>query len=200
MVGVTSPLLRADRRRAARLLAGYASGTAAATLLLLALLTPVARAAQSAAPGWARGGLAAMVVLALAALDLLGRTPHVDRQTPQLLVRLLPSGRAGAAGLAWGFDIGLLFTTIKMSSLLWAALAWAMLLDASALPLVLGVYASVTIALHVTLSLVAGRPTLRARLLEAVGRLPSRPFQLPSGTALAGLGIWLTLATGVAGG
>jgi hypothetical protein len=200
MVGVTSPLLQADRRRAARLLAGYAFGTAAASLLLLSLLTPVARAVQSAAPGWARGGLAAMVVLALAVLDLLGRTPHLDRQTPQMLVRLLPTGRAGAAGVAWGFDIGLLFTTIKVSSLMWAALAWAMLLDASALPLVLGVYAMVTIALHVAMSGVARRPALRARLLKAISGLPVRPFQLPSGAALAGLGIWLTLATGVAGG
>src|SRR6266545_2993148 len=51
----------------------------------------------------------------LLVLDVLGRTPRLNRQTSQRLRTLPPSAR----GFLWGIDIGLQFTTIKVTSLVW---------------------------------------------------------------------------------
>jgi hypothetical protein len=47
---------------------------------------------------------------------------------PQRLVRVLPPGRLG---LVWGFDLSLLFTTQKTTSLAWATLTGLLLLAPS---------------------------------------------------------------------
>jgi hypothetical protein len=72
---------------------------------------------------WFAGGI---VTLALFALDLL-RTragcplgPSWHRQTPK---RYMDHHRATTAAFIWGLDTGLVFTTFRVSSLSWAALA-----------------------------------------------------------------------------
>lgn len=54
------------------------------------------------------------------------RTPQVSRQVPESLIGQL---RPGGLGLAWGFDLGLLFTTQKAVSFIWVAIGAAILLD-----------------------------------------------------------------------
>jgi len=129
MTGVAGPLLRNTRTRArgVRFLLGLTIGGAAGgavlavpVYLLGRLLAPL--------PVWVRLTLLAAVCVLLAVADFKQRTPHVWRQVPQGLVNRLPSG---SLGLAWGFDLGLLFTTQKTTSLVWVALASLLLLEPS---------------------------------------------------------------------
>jgi hypothetical protein len=127
MTGVAGPILRNARTRArgVRFLIGLAIGGAAGgavlavpVYLLGLLLAPL--------PVWVRLTLLAAVCALLAVADFAQRTPHVWRQVPQGLVNKLPSG---SLGLVWGFDLGLLFTTQKTTSLVWVALAALVLLQ-----------------------------------------------------------------------
>jgi Na+/citrate or Na+/malate symporter len=125
MAGVAGPMLRDSRWEGVRFLIGLAVGGITAGLVLaipVYLIGSLLRDVLSA-PG--RLALLALVVAALAIVDLLDRTPHISRQVPQRLARTLP---AGTLGLVWGFDLGLLFTTQKTVSLIWAAIAAAILL------------------------------------------------------------------------
>jgi hypothetical protein len=124
MAGVASPLLRYSRARGTRFLTGLAVGGTAGGLLLAVPVYLIGTLAGHL-PFAVRVGLLALVCAALGVADLLGRTPHVWRQVPQALVRTLPPG---ALGLAWGFDLGLLFTTQKTTSLIWGSLAAIVLL------------------------------------------------------------------------
>jgi hypothetical protein len=47
----------------------------------------------------------------------------------------------GMLGVVWGFDLGLLFTTQKTTSLLWASIAAVWLLDPSSAPVALTAFA-----------------------------------------------------------
>jgi len=145
MAGVAGPMLRGSRAVGARFLAGLLVGEVAAGVLLAvpaflageglhAVLGPRARL-------WAVAGICVAFGLA----DLAGRTPRTARQVPEELIRRLP---AGSLGLAWGFDLGLLFTTQKAVSLIWVAIAAAVLLDppvAAALIVAVAVAASMTV-------------------------------------------------------
>jgi hypothetical protein len=125
MAGVAGPMLRRSRSAAVRLLIGLAVGGVAAGLLL-ALPVYLLGAAVAGLPQAAR--LAALVAVCglFAVADLASRTPHVWRQVPQRLQDVLPPGMLG---MAWGFDLGLLVTTQKTTSLLWVMLAALVLLD-----------------------------------------------------------------------
>jgi hypothetical protein len=74
------------------------------------------------------------VVVGFAVVDLTLRTPHVNRQVPQGLVRHL---RPGRLGLIWGVDLATLFSTQKTTSLLWVTLAGLVLMTPDAAPAVL---------------------------------------------------------------
>lgn len=186
MVGVTSPLLRTDRKDGVRLMATYALGTVLAGVVLVVLLTPLASAAQAALPARERALAAAVAVLVLGLLDLSGHTPHVHRQTPQRLARLPRAGHTAVAGIVAGFDIGLLVTTIKVSSLMWAALVWATLAGPGALPWVVAVHAGVALALHTALS-IGGALSHPLRVFEALGGVNVRAVQALAGVLLLGL-------------
>ncbi len=125
MAGVAGPMLRRSMPRGARFLTGLLVGGLPASLLLAFVVAWLGGAVTSVLPdGWRRAA-AVLVLLVLAAADLADRTPHVWRQVPQALVRSLPPGRLG---LVWGFDLSLLFTTQKSTSLTWAGLAGTLLL------------------------------------------------------------------------
>jgi hypothetical protein len=126
MAGVAGPMLRRSRTSGARFLTGLALGGASAATLLS---VPVYLSGQLA--GWLlpapiRVWLLVGLAIGFGLADLTGRTPHVWRQVPQRLVRTLPPG---TLGLTWGFDLGLLVTTQKTSSLLWLCIAAVALLD-----------------------------------------------------------------------
>jgi Na+/citrate or Na+/malate symporter len=138
MAGVAGPMLRQRRWHGVRFLVALAAGGVAAGLVLAVPVYLVGSVLHDALPRTGRVALLAAVVVALAVADLRDRTPHVFRQVPQRLVRVLPPG---VLGLVWGFDLGLLFTTQKVVSLIWAATAAAILLAPAAAPVLLAVVA-----------------------------------------------------------
>lgn len=85
----------------------------------------VGQALRQVVPHGPRTALLALILAVLGGLDLLNRTPHPSRQVPQRYARDLP---AGWRGLIWAFDLSLLFTTQKATSLVWAALAGVILI------------------------------------------------------------------------
>lgn len=139
MAGVAGPMLRYNRGGGVRFLVGLVAGGAVAGIVLAVpayLLGSLVRAALSLPVRlWV---LAALCVL-FGVADLSNRTPHVWRQVPQRLVHSLPPGTLGAV---WGFDLGLLFTTQKVASLIWVSLAAIVLLDPT---VAAGVLASIAV-------------------------------------------------------
>jgi hypothetical protein len=126
MTGVAGPLLHNPKLRAGgvRFLVGLIIGSAAGGAVLAVPVYLLGRLLEPL-PAWVRLTLLAAVCVVLAVADFTQRTPHVWRQVPQTLVNKLPPG---SLGLAWGFDLGLLFTTQKTTSLVWVALAALVLL------------------------------------------------------------------------
>jgi hypothetical protein len=123
MAGVASPMMRHSRSDGTRFLAGLlAGGVAGAGVLAL----PVYLLGRLLGPLPDRAALAAVVLVLLGVADLRQRTPHVWRQVPQNLWHKLSPGWLG---VVWGFDLALLFTTQKTTSLIWASLAGLVLLQ-----------------------------------------------------------------------
>ena len=129
MAGVAGPMLRRSRPAAVRFLTGLAIGGVAAGLLLAVPTYLLGAMARGVLPEQARLVALAVICGLFALADLASRTPHVWRQVPQRLQDVLPPGALGAA---WGFDLGLLVTTQKTSSLLWVMLAALVLVDPDA--------------------------------------------------------------------
>ena len=126
MVGVSNPIMRRDRRAGWRFIAGFGVGLVAAVALLAGPLLLLSAAVRPV-PQPVRTGSLLILVTLLAVADLLNRTPHVWRQVPQRFARDLDH-QPGRLGLIWAIDLGLLVTTQKTTSLLWMALAGAVLL------------------------------------------------------------------------
>jgi hypothetical protein len=133
-------MLRRSTAQGTRFLLGLLVGELLASSLLAVMAYLVGTVVAFAAPLPLREVVLAVIVLGLGVADLMNRTPHVWRQVPQGFVRTMPPGRLG---LVWGFDLGLLFTTQKSTSLTWVALAAVTLLLPSASWLVLGTMAVV---------------------------------------------------------
>ncbi|WP_149264072.1 hypothetical protein [Actinomadura sp. K4S16] len=125
MAGVAGPMLRRSRRSGAKFLAGLAVGGALAGLMLAVPAYVLGVLLRSVLPEPVRVWLVVAAAVAFAVADMLNRTPHVWRQVPQELVHRLPPG---TLGVTWGFDLGLLFTTQKTTSLIWAAMGAVVLL------------------------------------------------------------------------
>ncbi|TDC69475.1 hypothetical protein E1200_08405 [Actinomadura sp. GC306] len=126
MAGVSGPMMRRSPADGARFLSGLVLGAVLSGLLVAMLLYVVGRGTAELLPETPRMLALAAVALGFGAADLAGRTPHVWRQVPQVLVhRLAP----GFRGVVWGFDLGLLVTTQKAVSLVWVAIAAVVLLD-----------------------------------------------------------------------
>lgn len=126
MAGVAGPMIRTRRGAGARLLVGLLVGEIAAGLLLSLPAFLLGEGLRAVLGLQARLWLLAAVCLLFGIADLANRTPHLWRQVPQDLVDKLPPG---SLGLVWGFDLGLLFTTQKAVSLIWVAMAAAVLLN-----------------------------------------------------------------------
>ncbi|HEX6681242.1 MAG TPA: hypothetical protein VF062_00490 [Candidatus Limnocylindrales bacterium] len=136
MAGVAGPMLRRSRAAGARFLAGLLAGGAAGALVL-ALPVYLLGMLAGLLPQSARLVILLVTCALLGLADLSGRTPHMWRQVPQQLVNRLPPG---ALGLAWGFDLGLMVTTQKTTSLIWGTIAAVVLLRPSlAAPALVGI-------------------------------------------------------------
>jgi hypothetical protein len=125
MAGVAGPMLGRSKAQGARFLTGLLIGGLTASSFVAALVYLLGTLASMLMPRSVREVVTAVVVLALGVADMLNRTPHVWRQVPQAFVR---SMRPGRLGLVWGFDLALLVTTQKSTSLTWATLAAVSLL------------------------------------------------------------------------
>ncbi len=150
MAGVAGPMLQRSRAGGARFLAGLALGGACAGLVLAVPVYLVGRFVGQFLPEPVRVGMVVAIAMAFAVADLAGRTPHVWRQVPQQLVR---SMSPGALGLTWGFDLGLLVTTQKTSSLLWVSIVAVTLLDPGLAPGALVAFSLIATAGIVILSM-----------------------------------------------
>lgn len=126
MAGVAGPMLRSNRGAGVRLLTGLLVGEMAAGVLIAVPAFLVGEGLREVLPASVRLWAVAALCVLFGAADLLNRTPRVARQVPEGLIQRLPPG---SLGLAWGFDLGLLFTTQKAVSLIWVAIAATVLLD-----------------------------------------------------------------------
>jgi hypothetical protein len=158
MAGVAGPMLQRSRVSGARFLTGLAVGGIFAGLVLAVPLYLVGHLAGQVMPLPVKMVLLVCLAFALGLADLTGRTPHVWRQVPQRLVRSLPPG---ALGLTWGFDLGLLITTQKASSLLWLSIAAVTLLDPGLVPVALIAFSLAATAGVLTLSMTAWAVAMR---------------------------------------
>lgn len=183
MAGVAGPMLRSSRRDGIHFLVGLLVGEAAAGVLLAVPAYLLGDLARAALPLALRLWLLAAACALFGAADLANRTPRLWRQVPQPLIHRL---QPGPLGVAWGFDLGLLFTTQKAASLIWVAIAAGLLLDpALAAGVVLGV------AVLAGLAVVAASVRFRPRMARRPGaRL--RLVRQASGVVL--LSLFLTTA------
>jgi hypothetical protein len=148
MAGVAGPMLRHRRGAGVRLLAGLLVGEIAAGALLAVPAFLLGEGLRAVLGLQARLWVLAALCVFFGIADLTNRTPRMWRQVPEDLVNRLPPG---SLGLAWGFDLGLLFTTQKAASLIWVAIAAAVLLDpplAAALLVGIAVAASMAVAAY----------------------------------------------------
>jgi hypothetical protein len=190
MAGVAGPMMRWERPAAARFLVGFSVGAVAAGLVLALAALLLGRALNALVPDDARAALVAAICVLFGVADLLNRTPHVWRQVPQALVRVLPPG---FLGVVWGFDIGLLFTTQKAVSLMWAAVAAVVLLHPAAAPVLLVGMALVSSAIIVIWS-VSGAAVLRSHGTRRDRRW-LRAMRTGSGSLLLALGVVTVVQT-----
>ncbi len=119
MVGVSSPMFLYRRGDAARFFVGHFIGLALAATGLALVLYPIAQGLAAAATLATRTLLAGVLCVTLGLFDVLDKTPQSWRQTPQRYVRTL---RPLGLGFVYGIDVGLLVSTQKVTSLLWAAI------------------------------------------------------------------------------
>jgi len=161
MAGVAGPMWQRSHSDGTRFLIGLAVGGVSAGLVLAVPVYLIGHLAGRILPVPVRVGLLVVLAVALGVADLAGRTPHVWRQVPQKLVRTLPPG---TLGLTWGFDLGLLVTTQKTSSLLWVSVAAVTLLDPALAPGALVGFSLIATAGVVALSLTAWTVVMKGGL------------------------------------
>jgi hypothetical protein len=184
---VTGPS-RTSRPLARRLNAIYvASFVAAASAVTLAAFA-LGRALpdQLRLPPAVAGG----VLLVLAGCDLrLGglRTPSLRRQTNPAWRHRFGLARATAL---WGLDIGTTLTTVKMTSLYWAAFVLLFTAPGPRLHLVVGLFAAGYLATH---AVVVWRVAHGTGVDSAVARVNDlvAPARVASGLLLTGVGVML---------
>lgn len=126
MVGVVGPMLRRSPGEAYNFILGYAVGYLAGGTVLVTVAYGVGQLLRAVVPHGPRVVALILVLVVLGALDLADRTPQAKRQVPQRHARNISPGWRG---VVWAFDLALLFTTRKTTSLVWAALATLVLLD-----------------------------------------------------------------------
>jgi hypothetical protein len=122
MVAVATPLSNEPRRVIAWGL-GFSAGALTAGLAVT-LILELLHSAVSPVPDGVLKAACVAVCAYLAWCDLRNRTPSMMRQTPKSAMDTLP---IGVTGFAWGLDLSLPGTTIRLCSLTWAALALAIM-------------------------------------------------------------------------
>lgn len=162
MIGTIRPLVQGSPTslRASTALALYVTGAVVGALVTGTAIT-IAQAATSHVDVRWRWIILGTIAVGLAAADL-GfwrlHTPSSRRQTGAQWPRTIGPRRAW---LAWGFDMALGFTTIRVTSLIWVALAASVLVVPSPAGfLVAGAYAA-----GVTMGLIGATCSLHFRTI-----------------------------------
>ncbi|TAN32070.1 hypothetical protein EPN29_10120 [bacterium] len=176
MTGVASPMLKAFPARGVRFVTGLLVGGVAAGLLLSLAVYLIGSSAVALLPSRNRLLIVAGIAMTLGIADVIGRTPSINRQVPQRMVRSVP---AGFLGLTYGFDLGLLFTTQKTTSLIWLAIAMALLLEPASSPLILlaialgaaGIVVLVSFILNGDMARIEGPLLINGRHLSVVDHI-----------------------------
>ncbi|WP_238005281.1 hypothetical protein KZZ52_17225 [Dactylosporangium sp. AC04546] len=185
-------MLRHDRAGAVRFMLGLLVGGLVGSLVLAVPVYLLGRLFEELLSGPVRAVVFVVVVLTFGVVDLTLRTPHVQRQVPQSLVRTMPPG---VLGLVWGVDLAMLFTTQKTTSFVWVALAGLVLVAPGLAPVVL-------VLAWTAAWLAMAYLTIRRPTLSSIGeeRLPWEKLvsiiRRVSGTALIGAALvsgWLMI-------
>ncbi|WP_344314420.1 hypothetical protein [Fodinicola feengrottensis] len=131
---------------------------------------------------------AGVVLVGFAVADLAAKTPHIWRQVPVQYLKTMPPGKLG---VVWGFDLSLLFTTQKSTSLTWAALTGLVLLAPSASWLTLCGMTTVGVLTIVGRSILfqLRRPSLLGDFRQPWFHLVRRT----TGVALVGVAVYIAL-------
>ena len=158
MAGVAGPMLRDRRGAGVSFLTGLTAGHLVAGAIIAALAYLAGEAAEMALPLPARLWVLVVACVLFGAADLANRTPHPWRQVPQIRLRQL---RPGPLGIVWGFDLGLLVTTQKVHSLIWAALAAGILLAPVDAAAIVGVVIGMAVLAVIALSAAPSSGTRR---------------------------------------
>jgi hypothetical protein len=181
MIGVIGPLVQGKRelRGSVRAVAIFSLAAVAGAATTGALIGLLAAGFQSLAGEGVRAGVVGVAGCLLLLIDLGLRTPTLRRQTCSTWYR--ERGAAFAWPL-WGFDLGLGFSTIRLSSLY-----WLMVLFVAAF--VAPVFAPLVLAFY---GLGLGVAVVTAVVVQA--------WSPPSPTASPGLGLlhaaaWVRLAS-----
>jgi hypothetical protein len=130
-------------------------------------------------------GLASLLGIA----DVINRTPQAWRQVPQRLVRELTPGMLGTV---WGFDLGLIVTTKKVTSLWWLAIVGLILVKPALLPIAIPLGASLT-----ALAIASWSVRVRGHTLCLMERQRTWIVQLRTASGTLMLVLAILLGTGV---
>ena len=118
-------MLGRSKPQGARFLFGLWVGGMVASALLATVAFGLGSVISWLVPTIVREIAVAVLLVGFAVADIANRTPHVWRQVPVTFLKTMPPGKLG---MVWGFDLSLLFTTQKSTSLTWAALSGVVLL------------------------------------------------------------------------
>lgn len=143
MVGVSGPMFAESVANGRRFMLGLTVGSFAGAVVLASAAAVVGVGlARTGLPLGARQAMLIGVALILGLADLTNRTPQWFRQVPQRLVRELSPG---VLGVVYGVDLGLIFTTKKVTSLWWLAIVGLALFSPGLLAIAVPVGAVLTI-------------------------------------------------------
>jgi len=119
MAGVAGPLCVRDRWGGLRFILGLLAGESVASFIVAVIVLALGWLLRLQFGTFGAWEVVAVIVTVLGVADVIGRTPQFRRQVPQHFIHRFSAGRLG---IIWGFDLGLLVTTRKSTSLTWIVL------------------------------------------------------------------------------
>ncbi len=188
MAGVSSPMLIYRPRAAARFLFGLTVGAILGASLVAAGMLGIGQVLALVGSHAEHVGACVGIVFLLGVADISNRTPQAERQVPQRFIRALSPG---PLGLVWGVDLGLMFTTQKVVSLVWAGMVIAVLLEPSLSFVLMWTVAGCYMGAVVAWTLLHGRG------LENFGSVAERRqlrlIKIVSGLSLIVISAWIAI-------
>ena len=171
---------RARRQESQQLKLGYTFGNMGAAVVLLFAVN-LARTRLNTFKPQTLEMIFIGFMICFGLLDFIGRTPKWNRQTPATLRQLSAFPR----GLTWGFDIGLMFTTVRTTSLTWVILLGAVLLPSANIGiLTLAAFVTTTVGLYLWNARIWTQRSSKLTELHAASSVPARNLHRLSALAI----------------